>query len=300
MSFPSLDWTDLRVFLAVVEQGSTKRAATTLRIDQTTASRRIAALEAAVGVALFDRTPTGFVATEAGRHLVPAVRDMGEAAGRAATLAGQLRRDRQQVLRISVADLLVDPVVQPALIDFHRRWPDVRVDLAVESRYVDVAAGEADIAIRPGDMPDHPSLVVRRLGGNPMAIYCSEAYARRHGQPTTIAEFLERPFACMEGRMLDLLAEHFPQHRPSLVATGLQVLLNAAVAGAFAVVLPSYHADPLPGLIKCFAVEADTGSVWLVYRPQLRSERHAGDLLRTLIKTFARWSRQAAAASTVG
>lgn len=177
LSSPSLDWTDLRVFLAVVEQGSTKRAATALRIDQTTASRRIAALEAAVGVALFERTPTGFAPTEAARQLVPAVRDMGEAAGRAATLAGQLRRDRQRVLRISVADLLVDPVVQPALIDFHRRWPDVRVDLAVESRYVDIAAGEADIAIRPGDMPDHPSLVVRRLGGNPMAVYCSEAYA---------------------------------------------------------------------------------------------------------------------------
>src|SRR3954452_21190374 len=69
-AFPMLDWNDLRHFLAVARTGSTLAAGRSLRVSQTTAARRVAALEAELGLVLFERRPTGYVLTPAGEELM--------------------------------------------------------------------------------------------------------------------------------------------------------------------------------------------------------------------------------------
>lgn len=289
-----LDWDNLRFFLAVASCGSTKRAASALQVDQTTCVRRIAALEESVGLRLFERRPTGFALTQDGKNFLPLAEDMGRAADAIVSLAGQSARAVGSVLRLSVGDLLVEPVVRPALARFRQTWPDVRVDLAVEAKYVDIINGEADFAIRPGDMPDDPNLIIRRLGDNPVGIYCTDAYAHRYGMPTTIAEHVARPFACMEGKVLDLISTYFPDQRPAFVVSTLQPLIDAIASGEFAALLPSLHADRIPGFVRCFPIEADTGSVWLVYHPRLRRQRHARDFAHSIAAAFEAWAAQTA------
>lgn len=286
-----LDWDDLRFFWAVARHGSTKRAAAALHVDQTTCARRIASLEAMLGNQLFERRPTGYALAEEGRRLQPLVEEMAKSAEAISSLASQSARGRQTVLRLSVGDLLVEPVVRPALARFRKIWPDVRVDLAVETRYVDIMNGEADVAIRPGAVPDDPNLIVRRLGDNPVGVYCTEAYAKRYGMPSTIAEHLDRPFACMEGRALDMITRAFPDKRPSFVVSTLQPLVDAVVSGDFAAILPCIHADRLPGLMRCVALDFDTGSVWLVYHPELRRHRYTRDFARNIARAYDAWAK---------
>lgn len=283
----NLSWDDLKFLLAVADQGSTKRAAAALKVDQTTCARRISALEMTVGLSLFHRRPGGFSLTEEGAALVAPARAMAEAAEVATSIAAQLRRGHDDIIRLSVGDMFVASVVQPALVAFRERWPEARVDLAVETRYVDILKGEADVAIRPGPMPEGADLVVRRLGGNPLAVYCTQGYADRYGLPTTVEEHLARPFACMEGQALDLIRAHFPDRKPRFVASSLQPLVDAVVGGDLAALLPCFHADRM-GLIRCFTIEGDTGSVWLLFHPRLKALRHARTLLDAIAEAYDR------------
>ena len=77
-----LDWNDLRHFLAVARTGSTLAAGKSLRVSQTTAARRVTALEAELGLSLFERRPTGYVLTPAGEALVAQAESVETAASR--------------------------------------------------------------------------------------------------------------------------------------------------------------------------------------------------------------------------
>jgi len=286
-----LNWDDLRVFHAVAEHGSTKRAATALCIDQTTCARRINALERALGLRLFDRSAAGFVLTADGKRFLAPAADMASGAQAIATIADQTARGRDAVVRLSVGDLLVEPVVHPAIREFRKSWPDVRVDLAVESRRANILNGEADVAIRAGPPTDEPSLIVRRLSDNPHSVYCTSGYLERHGAPRTLTEFVARPFGCVDGLMVLLITQHFPERRPSLVASGLQPLVEAVASGELAAILPDMLARAVPGLVSCFPIDADTGAVWLVYHPRMREQPFGRDLVRAITRAYADWAR---------
>ena len=286
-----LDWDDIRFFLAVAEAGSTIKAARALGVAQTTCARRIDSLEATLGLTLFDRRSAGYTLSRDGERLLSVAREMGRSADAITAFAGQATRGHGARIRLSVGDLLVPPVVHPALASFRKAWPDVRVELAVESREADIMKGEADMAIRPGLAPDDPELIIRRLGDNPVGVYCTRGYVERHGLPANLVEFLNRPFACMEGRALNLITMHFPEKRPGFVASTTQAVVDAVALGEFAAILPSPHARHIPDILECFRLEMDTGSVWLVYHPDLRKQHYARDLAEALSRSFEAWQR---------
>src|SRR3954469_17392666 len=93
------DWDDLRTFLAVAETGSTLAAGKRLRVSQTTAARRVAALERALGLTLFERRPAGYALTPAGEALVEPARGVASAAGAVGEAAASLSRDLSGTVR---------------------------------------------------------------------------------------------------------------------------------------------------------------------------------------------------------
>lgn len=288
-----LDWDNLRVFHAVAELGSTKRAAKALKIDQTTCARRINALEAALGIKLFDRSAAGFTMTPEAKLLLPAAVDMARSAEAIGSIAEQRARANDAVVKLSVGDLLVEPVIHPAIQEFRENWPDVRIDLVVESRRANILEGEADIAIRAGPPTDEPDVIVRRLSDNPHAVYCTGSYIQRHGAPTTITEFVERPFGCIDGLMVQLIKQYFPTSRPSLVVSSLQPLVEAVAAGDLAAILPDLHAARSKTLTRCFSIQADTFAVWLVYHPALKAHAYGRDLVSSVTKFYNAWVKAA-------
>ena len=141
-------WDDVRVFLSVHRLGSHKRAARPLGVNATTVGRRISALEQALGVRLFARTPEGLQSTPAGLGLVSHAERMElEALELQRQLAGADRR-LEGLLRVSASDGLLHHVLLPALAEFRRAHPALSLELRSEPRVVDLSRREADVALR--------------------------------------------------------------------------------------------------------------------------------------------------------
>jgi DNA-binding transcriptional LysR family regulator len=181
------DWNDLRALLAVARHGSTLAAARHLRTSQTTVARRVAALEAALDLELFERRQDGYRLTEAGREILAAAERVEAAATAVAELAAARRRGAAGTVRLTTIDIAASHFVLPLLPDFQAAWPAVRVELLTAEEKLDIARGEADLGLRFGPAPEEPALVVRRVGTVRSALYCSRAYAERHGLPANAA-----------------------------------------------------------------------------------------------------------------
>jgi DNA-binding transcriptional LysR family regulator len=155
-------WEDLSVLLAAFEHGSLNRAATALRIGQSTASRRLARLESALSTRLFDRTPDGLLPTEFAEQLRPhAELIAGHMADIARLASGQEQAPAGRV-RLAVPTGLADAWLMPALPAFFAEFPDVEVDFVIGQAVVDLVRREADLALRMV-RPTQPDLLFQRL-----------------------------------------------------------------------------------------------------------------------------------------
>ena len=189
-----LCWDDLRHFLAVARTGSTLAAGRSLAVSQTTVARRIAALEAAIGVGLFERRQAGYALTPEGEALLSEAEAVEQAAaGFEAAASGQARQASGSV-RLSTAEIYAATLLPPLLVELRALHPAIRVELDTSDFVRDLAAGEADIVLRGGSPPAPGALVGRRIGHDPWTVYCSRDYADLHGIPHSREELATHPF----------------------------------------------------------------------------------------------------------
>lgn len=149
----AMDWDHIRHFLAVVREGSVSRAAQRLEVNQTTVSRRIAALEAYFGKAVFQRNAGGWALTPLGERIAEAAEHMAE---RAETIERQVLADSQELsgrLRVTVADVCTQSLATPAFAAFARDYPGVDLEIIATNEELNLAAREADVALRTTDEP---------------------------------------------------------------------------------------------------------------------------------------------------
>ena len=185
---------DLRVFLAVVAAGTLSAAGRQLDISPMQVSRRLASLEEELGVRLFHRTTRAVSLTAEGEALLPYARTMTEAED---SVMGELRPASSSVkglLRITAPSVFGQGIVVgllPALLAQH---PELRIDLDVSDKVVDLVGQGMDLALRVAPLADS-ELVARKLAPNPRVLCASPAYLQRHGQPGTL-EALEQ-HACI-------------------------------------------------------------------------------------------------------
>jgi DNA-binding transcriptional LysR family regulator len=182
------DWNDLRYFVAVAEQGSTLKAGRLLRVSQTTVARRIATLEAALGLALFERRTAGYTRTAAGEQLFARARAVEAAAHDFAGAAAAEARDVGGAVRLTTEEIFANTLLGPMLRELHDLHPGVRIELDTARTIRDLGAGEADIALRSTGQPAPAGVLGRRLCIDDWTLYCSRDYAARHGVPRTKQE----------------------------------------------------------------------------------------------------------------
>ena len=157
-----MDWSDVRVFLAVARVGSLGAAARMLHLSHPTIGRRLRALEEATGQVLFQRTAEGFILTAEGSAVLPHAERMEE---HALSMERRLAGDQQRLegtLRISSADWFGAYVLPPVIADYTRLYPHVEIEVLTGTRLFNLAQREADVAFRivPFDAAD---IVQRRL-----------------------------------------------------------------------------------------------------------------------------------------
>jgi DNA-binding transcriptional LysR family regulator len=280
------EWSDIRAFLAVADAGTTLGAAKALGMNQTTCARRIAALEAALGVRLFDRSAAGYALSAEGRALLPAARALGEAALALENEAAVWRRRGLGVLRVTTNDAVAELVLAPAVARFRADHPDVSIELDVTERFVDIAAGEADIAVRGAEqLAADASLIQRRLPDSRWAVYCSHAYAAANGKPDALTALAGHPIATLGGAVLAATRALDPELRIVDVTNSTNSLRASLQAGYSVGALPCHVGDATPGLERCFLIDPPSPA-WLIYAERLRGRPEARAFIDFLAAHF--------------
>ncbi len=271
------EWSDLRIFLAVVREGSALGAAKTLGINQTTVNRRVQALEHALGLTLFDRRNRGHSLTEHGKALLEPAKRVAKAANDLSSAAERLRRNISGVVRITAPEDTSSRLIIPIAADFRRQFPDVRIEQVVADRRLDIVHGEADIAIRNGSGPDDDRLVARRLPGFAWSLYCSKDYAQAHGMPASRDEVTGHDFvAYSEGPV------NWSGYRwfvaavdPTRIVSQSNTIPNMAAvlrSGIGVGLLPCFIGNDEPMLKRCFDAPRELyAESWLLTSPEALS-----------------------------
>jgi DNA-binding transcriptional LysR family regulator len=174
-----LDWDDLRFVLALRRAGSLGAAARELKVEQSTASRRLCAVEAALGAQLVTRTPEGLLLNDAGHiaaDLAQTIDDGIEALQR--RIGGEDHRP-EGLVRLSTTESFT-PLLMGGLVPLRQEYPKIQVQLVVSSAALDLVRREADLALRMF-RDKSPTLVTRKIGEPGWSIYASHAYLERTG-----------------------------------------------------------------------------------------------------------------------
>ena len=292
-----MDWNDLRYFLAVADRGSTLAAGRALRVSQTTVARRIAALEDALGLNLFERRQAGYVLTPAGEALIDRARQVEAAARTFGESSSALARDTSGTVRITTQEIFAVALLGPFLRELHELHPEIRIELDDSQDLVDLGEGKADIALRSMFNEPAAGIVGRRLCDDDWTLYCSREYAARHGVPTTRAELKKHAFIGGGGAKLwraysswleDLgLEGQVIMHHASAMG-----MMSAIRSGTGIAVMPCIVADTDPDLIRCVpAKEAHGRVMWLVTHERVRHTPRVRVVIDFLYDKLARHIR---------
>ncbi len=273
---PMFDWNDARCFLAVAETGSTLAAGRALRVSQTTVARRIAALEDALGVVLFDRRRAGYVLTPVGETLVPEARTLAASAGAFADAAAAQKRATGGTVRLTAEETFIVGVLPAMLRDLHDLHPDIVIELDASAELRDLDAGAADVAIRVTKQLEGGGLVGRRIGADMWTVYGSRAYVADHGRPTRRRELAGHPLIGGGGGQIGRyygawLRENGLEGAIAMTHGTVTGLLAAVRSGLGLAALPCLIAEPDPDLIRCLRPSpAEAREVWLLTHERLR------------------------------
>ena len=271
-----LDWNDLRYFLAVARDGSTLAAGRTLRVSQTTVARRIAALEEALGVHLFEKRQAGYGLTPTGQGLIPTAEQVESAANAFSAAAAAQSREVSGIVKITTEEVYAITLLVPLLRELHETYPEMVIELDTSQVVRDLGAGEADISLRSTRTKQPAGLVGRQLCVDDWALYCSRSYADRHGVPRNIKDLKKHSFIGGGGgnlwiqyqswlQLLDLEQQVAMHHATS------GGLLSGVRSGFGIAVLPCIVADGDPDLVRCVPPRTDHGRIlWLFTHERVR------------------------------
>ena len=288
-----LDWNDLRYFLAVADGGSTLAAGRELRVSQTTVARRIAALEEALGVQLFEKRQAGYAMTPAGEDLLERARQVESAANGFAEAAAAQVRDTSGTVRITTQEVFVT-LLAPMMRELHERHPEVLIELDDSQNFRDLGEGEADIALRSTNGDLGSGVVGRRLGPDDWTLYCSRDYAAAHGVPQTRAQLKKHAFIGGGGPKLwhaysAWLHELGLDDRVIMHHASAMGMMSAIRSGLGIAVLPCVVADADPDLIRCVPPRDGHGRVmWLVTHERLRHTPRVRTVIDFLYEKLSR------------
>jgi DNA-binding transcriptional LysR family regulator len=285
----SLDWNDLRYFLAVCRAGTLVGAGRSLRVRHSTVGRRVEALEAALGVSLFMRAPDGFVLTEAGSGIV----SLAEEAERAVAAVER---------RVAGGDKRIDGIVRVTtsesfsgflmrrLPELQAQHPTLTVEVLTGNASLDLMRREADLAIRFMETTQ-ADLICKRLCDAGWSLYASETYLARAGNPKTPTDLARHDIIGFDETMARSpgaiwLEEHRVGARVVVRCNSLMSALNASIVGMGVAVLPCFLAEAEPSLRRLTDEVLATRAIWVVFHPdvaQIRRVRTVIDFVSAIV-----------------
>lgn len=250
----TLNWNDLRFFLAVARGGGLMAAARRLKVDQTTVARRLSALEAAIGARLIDRSPRGVTLTGQGLALVEYAERIEAETVAAAERLGVEGQPLSGTVRLATPEAFGAWLVAPAARAFHEQYPGLQLELVPESRSVNLSRREADIAIGLS-RPTQGRLVARRLADYTLGLYASRAYLDERGPLISLADLPGRPLVWYIDELIDVpelrYLDQVADGAPTMFRSNSIAAQQAAVASGLGFgVLHKFAASQDPRLVR--------------------------------------------------
>lgn len=241
------DLITLRCFVAVVDSGSFVRAAEQLDVSTAAISRRIAALEQALGSQLINRTTRRIDITEAGRRFYDDVLNIIQLLGEAEERVRAGREAATGLLRVAAPLSFGIERVAPILPAFMGRHPDLKVQLLLEDRYTDLHSEAIDVAVRIGGSLRDSTLIATPIGSISRIFCAAPDYLARNGEPTAPEELKQH--CCLHYSLLSLRDEwgflfkdagETVDIRSSFSANNAEVLKQCAIEGMGITLLPRF------------------------------------------------------------
>jgi DNA-binding transcriptional LysR family regulator len=281
---PRVDWEDLHFFAALARHGSLSATARALRVNHATVARRIAALEDALRIKLFERWPTGYRLTPAGQQALAAAEVMEGA-------AGQLSRFKPAkalsgLVRITATPSLAESFLIPRLLALHEQHPLLDLEINARRDLISLGRHESDIALRFG-RPEQPGLVARRVTSVAYHFYATPQWRDRLASGAAPC-FIGFDEAGSEFPEASWLSRTFENTSFALRCNNQTGQIAAARAGFGIVLLPRFLADGDPALVEVSLPQTPPRrELWLLTRRDVRTTqriRVVVDFLLDLIR----------------
>lgn len=250
------NWSDVRIFLAVLRRGSTLAASRELGVAQPTVARRIEVLENETGLTLFQRDTRGFKPTEAAKTLHPFAEGFENAARAFAFKTKELRENR--AIRITAPGTFSDKVMD-IFSAFTVLNPAVSFEFIHSVKVLDLSKGEADIAFRVARSEADETLICRKISTAQWALFAGKTYAEKFGAPSSAADLKDHRFVTFQNdNVPDYLHNWLLRHvSPDQIVTSFREvdLIQAAIRAGHGLGLVNLRmASTDKSLIRCFDV----------------------------------------------
>ena len=301
-----MDWDKLRIFHAVADAGSLTHAGDTLHLSQSAVSRQVRALEESLNATLFHRHARGLILTEQGELLFDATKSMSKRLEAASARIRDSEEEEFGELRVTTTTGFGTLWLAPRLPKLYEQYPDLKIDLMLEERVLDLPMREADVAIRMKE-PSQADLIRKKLMSVRMRLYASQTYLDQHGGINDMEEISNHRLICQSLSSAQVsagatLVQHLMTYEvPSLFTVNnyfgvLQGVLNNLGIG----VLPDYVTEDFPDLVRVLPdIESGEVPVFLAYPEELRQSKRISafrDFVQDEIFAHRRKIRDAAAA----
>lgn len=288
------NWDDLRLLLLIAQEGTLRGAARKAGLSAPTLSRRLDALEAALGQRVVERFQGGCVPTAFGADIVARARQMDEIA-----LEIDRSGDRQDVhaasgvVRINTDEWL-SYFLTTRFARFHDAYPNVEVEIVTSHRPYSLARREADIAVRPF-RPEQLDLVTRRLGTLSFGLYCSREVAARHADALANRDWASMPFVGFDEPRAEFQSDRWLRALPGAPAPWMRCsyglgILDGVAHGAGLGVLATFLAADHAGLVAAIPhiPELDQ-DIWLSMHRGLRTSARIRAVVDFMGEVFSRY-----------
>lgn len=288
----SMDWDDIRYFLAVSRTGSIRSAATRLGVNHSTVSRRIAQLEQQLGVRLFEKLPTGYLITAAGDEIVDLSERMEEQVnalerkvyGRDTGLTGKLR--------VTLPQVLATHLIMPDIVRFTRANPAIELEIISSYETLNLTRRQADVAIRliyeNQNPPEH--LYGRKLASVHRSIYVSKSIKCDYETDSNIlpVDWIVKE---EDGPLPGWVEPYSSTNNSVYLVSELITQLTATREGLGASILPCYIGDSDPDLARLSAgLSKHYGELWLLTHGDIRNAprvRVFTEFMAEVIRSYA-------------
>jgi DNA-binding transcriptional LysR family regulator len=289
----NLDWDDLRVFLAISEQGNLSAASRELKVSQPTVGRRLKSLEESLETQLFDRLPDGMALTIHGEELVPLARSMETAADAVRRHQASFSAEVHGTVRISMYEQIAQFFMQ-YLPGLRKRCPEIEIELAIAHSAANLSRREADLMIREC-LPDTPDIVARKLGHYHYAIYGSNEYVGSYPQALTQDRYQQCDWVGFDDEHIrfigqNWLREKLAGRKPIVRSNNGVVLLDAILKGTGLGILPCFVGDQEPELQRLELVPGEGATLYLLVHKDMRKSPAVRLMMDAVTELFSEYN----------